>query len=192
MPQSALYCIFVSKYKACCSIEYCTVLVPVSRTRRSDHNEIHLCALSIGFQHISIVPSFLTPSTCAQKSLQYIYVQRVLVSRDLSFLWEWEGSAPSSHFSLFTKFPSLFSLPPISQNQILLKNLKLFPFHRKALLTYSLPFKLSSSHSLAKPFSSIPPPSSTTFPFPSSSPPSVPQRRLRIYYSYFIAVATFI
>ena len=35
MPQSALYCIFVSKYKACCSIEYCTVLVPVSRTRRS-------------------------------------------------------------------------------------------------------------------------------------------------------------
>ena len=140
MPQSAVYCIFVSKYKACRAIEYCTVLVPVSRTRRSDHNEIHLCALSIGFQHISIVPSLLTPSTGAQKSLQYIYVQRVLVSRDLSFLWEWEGSAPSSHFSLFTKFPSLFSLPPISQNHILLKI-------------------SNSSHSIEKPFSLIPSPS---------------------------------
>ena len=61
MPQRTMYCIFVSKYKACRAIEYCTVLVPLSRTRRSDHNEIHLCALSIGFQHISIVPSLLTP-----------------------------------------------------------------------------------------------------------------------------------
>ena len=131
-----MYCIFVRKRIFHCSCSF------VQNQEKCDHNEIHLCALSIGFQHISIVPSLLTPSTCAQKSLQYIYVQRVLVSRDLSFLWEWEGSAPSSHFSLFTKFPSLFSLPPIS----------------------------NSSHSIEKPFSLIPSPSNCPPPIRYQSP----------------------